>query len=48
MEGGAAKGVSGEVLGPDTSARGQSTNRDIVGSFELRADSVLVTSVGLA
>ncbi|WP_412049313.1 FAD-binding dehydrogenase [Hoeflea sp. Naph1] len=46
-ENGAVTGVSGEVLADDSSARGQSTNRDIIGDFELRASSVLVTSGGL-
>ncbi|MCY0147453.1 FAD-binding dehydrogenase [Hoeflea sp. G2-23] len=44
---GAVTGVSGEVLADDSSARGRSTNRDIIGDFELRASSVLVTSGGL-
>jgi predicted oxidoreductase len=40
---GAVDGVSGVVLAPDGSARGQSSNRDSVGSFELRAGAVIVT-----
>jgi predicted oxidoreductase len=47
MENGAAKGVAGEVLAPDASLRGQKTNREFVGDFELRAASVLVTSGGI-
>lgn len=47
MEKGAAKGVAGEVLAPDNAPRGQSTNRDVVGEFELRAPSVMVTSGGI-
>lgn len=47
MENGAAKGVSGEVLAPDSSLRGQKTNREVVADFELRAPSVLVTSGGI-
>ncbi len=47
MENGAAKGVAGEVLAPDDSPRGQSTNRDVVDDFELRASSVLVSSGGI-
>ena len=47
MENGAAKGVSGEVLAADTSARGKETNREVVGDFELRAASVLVASGGI-
>ena len=47
MENGACKGVTGEILAPDESARGQKTNRDVVGDFELRAASVLVSSGGI-
>ncbi|NRB05540.1 MAG: FAD-binding dehydrogenase [Rhodobacteraceae bacterium] len=47
MEGGAAKGVSGTVLADDTAARGQKTNRDTVGEFEIKAPSVIVTSGGI-
>lgn len=47
MENGAAKGVAGDVLAPDDAARGQSTNREIMGDFELRAPSVLVSSGGI-
>ena len=47
MENGAAVGVSGEVLAADVASRGQKTNRDIVGDFELRAPSVVVTSGGI-
>lgn len=47
MENGTAKGVSGEILAPDTAARGEKTNREIVGEFELKAASVLVTSGGI-
>ncbi|MEO0937975.1 MAG: FAD-binding dehydrogenase [Pseudomonadota bacterium] len=47
MENGAAKGVSGSVLAEDNAARGQKTNRDVVGEFDLRAPSVIVTSGGI-
>ena len=47
MENGAAKGVSGEVLADDAAPRGQRTNRDVIGDFELRAPSVIVTSGGI-
>ncbi len=47
MENGAAKGVAGEVLAPDDALRGQPTNRDVVGDFDLRASSVLVSSGGI-
>ena len=47
VEGGAAKGVSGEILAKDPGARGQAINRDVVGDFELRAPSVVVASGGI-
>ncbi len=40
-------GVAGEVLDEDTAARGQSTNRTIVGNFEISADAVIVASGGI-
>lgn len=47
MQNGAAQGVAGEVLAPDAAARGRKTNREVVGEFELRAPSVIVTSGGI-
>ncbi|MEM9549803.1 MAG: FAD-binding dehydrogenase [Pseudomonadota bacterium] len=47
MENGAAKGVSGSLLSDDAAERGQATNRDVIGDFELRAPSVIVTSGGI-
>ncbi|MEO9777532.1 MAG: FAD-binding dehydrogenase [Sedimentitalea sp.] len=47
MENGAAKGVAGEILAEDSAERGQSTNRDVIGNFELHAPSVIVTSGGI-
>ncbi|MEO1777386.1 MAG: FAD-binding dehydrogenase [Pseudomonadota bacterium] len=47
MENGAAKGVSGTILADDSAARGQSTNREAIGDFALRAPSVIVTSGGI-
>lgn len=47
MENGAARGVAGTILAPDTAARGQKTNRDPAGEFEVRAPSVIVTSGGI-
>ncbi|MBK0329172.1 FAD-binding dehydrogenase [Rhodobacteraceae bacterium F11138] len=47
MRNGAAHGVSGEILAPDNAARGQQTNRDISGEFELCAPSVIVGSGGI-
>ena len=46
-ENNAVKGISGEVLANDAKDRGQSTSREIVGEFELRAPSVLVSSGGI-
>jgi uncharacterized protein len=47
MKNGAADGVAGEVLSEDDAARGQKTNRDLAGTFELHAPSVMVTSGGI-
>ena len=47
MENGAARGVSGSVLADDTALRGQRTNRDVTGDFDLSAPSVIVTSGGI-
>ena len=47
MQNGTARGVSGEVLAPDGAARGEKTNRDEVGEFEVYAPSVIVTSGGI-
>lgn len=47
MTNGAATGVSGTQLAPDASARGQRSNRDATGDFELNAPSVIVTSGGI-
>lgn len=47
MTNGAAAGVSGEILAPATEQRGEKTNRDIVGEFELSAPAVIVTSGGM-
>ncbi len=47
MEGGAATGVSGEILAEDDAPRGQKTSRDVIGRFELSAPSVIVASGGI-
>ncbi|WP_158967361.1 FAD-binding dehydrogenase [Chachezhania sediminis] len=47
VEAGRIAGVSGQVLAPDDSPRGQKTNRDETGDFELRAASVVVASGGI-
>ena len=44
---GAISGVSGKVLAADSCARGQSSNRDETGDFELRAQAVVVASGGI-
>jgi predicted oxidoreductase len=44
---GAVTGVKGKVLAPDSCARGQSSNRDETGDFELSAPIVIVTSGGI-
>lgn len=47
MKNGAATGVSGTLLAPDTAARGRRSNRDATGEFELHGASVIVTSGGI-
>jgi len=44
---GAVDGVSGTILAPDACGRGVSSNREAVGSFELRAAAVIVTAGGI-
>ncbi len=44
---GAVEGVAGKVLAAHDCARGQSSNREEVGDFELRADAVVVASGGI-
>lgn len=47
IENGAAVGVKGSILAPDTLPRGHETNRDIIGDFELRATAVIICSGGI-
>ncbi|MFE6966518.1 FAD-binding dehydrogenase [Agromyces sp. NPDC057679] len=47
VEGGAVVGVRGALLAPDDAARGEASNRDVVGDFELRAPAVVVSSGGI-
>ena len=47
VENGAAVGVRGTILQPDTSPRGASSSRHVVGDFELRAPAVIVASGGI-
>jgi predicted oxidoreductase len=44
---GTVDGVSGEILAPDPASRGHKSGRVPVGTFELRAQAVLVTSGGI-
>jgi len=44
---GAVDTVSGEVLVPSAVERGRSSSREVAGSFELRAQAVIVTSGGI-
>lgn len=44
---GAVTGVRGAVLAPDASARGVSSNREVIGDFELSAQAVIVASGGI-
>jgi uncharacterized protein len=44
---GAVTGVRGTVLAADAAERGQPTNRDAAGEFELSAQAVVVTSGGI-
>lgn len=47
VENGVVKGVQGACLAPDSADRGRSTNREVVGDFEHRAEAVIVTSGGI-
>ncbi|WP_022887909.1 FAD-binding dehydrogenase [Agromyces italicus] len=47
VEGGAVVGVRGAVLAADDAARGEASNREVVGDFELRAPAVVVSSGGI-
>lgn len=44
---GAVTGVRGEVLAPSSVLRGQESSRDVVGTFEVKAGAVIVTSGGI-
>lgn len=47
VDGGRVTGVRGAVLARDDAPRGVSSNRDVVGGFELPADTVVVASGGI-
>ena len=44
---GTVTGASGTILAPDAAGRGESSNRDVAGAFELTADATIVTSGGI-
>jgi len=46
-ENGVVVGVRGSVLKADNAERGEPTNRDVTGAFELRAAATIVTSGGI-
>jgi len=47
VTGGEVTGVTGRLLAPDSCARGQASNREETGDFELQAEAVIVTSGGI-
>ncbi|KRE30203.1 FAD-binding dehydrogenase [Agromyces sp. Soil535] len=47
VESGGVVGVRGAVLDSDAAGRGEPSNRDVVGDFELRAPAVVVASGGI-
>ena len=47
VEAGRAVGVRGAVLAPDDHPRGEPSNRDVVGDFEVRGGAVVLTTGGI-
>jgi len=47
VSGGVVDGVTGEVLEPDSAARGRPSSRTVVGDFTVRAQAVVVASGGV-
>ncbi|MFB8760971.1 FAD-binding dehydrogenase [Nocardiopsis alba] len=47
VTGGRVTGVRGAVLAPSDIERGQASNRDVVGAFDIEAQAVIVTSGGI-
>jgi hypothetical protein len=45
--GGTVDGVSGDVLAPAATARGQASAREVIGRFEFRAQAVIVSAGGI-
>ncbi len=46
-KGAAVIGAAGSILAPDAAERGEASNRDVVGDFELKAGAVVVASGGI-
>lgn len=44
---GKINGISGEILAPDDAVRGAPTTRDVIDSFDIKTDQVIVTSGGI-
>ncbi|AIT59900.1 FAD-binding dehydrogenase [Corynebacterium doosanense] len=47
VEGGAVVGVRGSMLAPETAGRGEPSNNEVTGDFELRAQAVIVSTGGI-
>jgi predicted oxidoreductase len=47
MSSGVVDGVEGEVLEPSTAQRGRPSSRTVVGTFQLKAQAIIVTSGGI-
>jgi predicted oxidoreductase len=46
-KGAAVVGAAGSILAPDAAERGEASNRDVVGDFEVKAGAVVVASGGI-
>ncbi|MDI6024184.1 FAD-binding dehydrogenase [Leucobacter sp. UT-8R-CII-1-4] len=47
QQSGTVTGVQGELLAADSSARGEASNREVIGEFEFSASSVIVATGGI-
>lgn len=47
VEGGSVVGVRGSVLAPEAAGRGEPSNNEVTGDFELRAQAVVVSTGGI-
>lgn len=47
VDGGRVAGVRGAVLAEDLAVRGEASNRDVVGDFEIRAESTVIATGGI-